>query len=75
VEYKSRSYLPVSLNQFADLVRDHEDQWVAIIEKDGIEFIVGAGKTAVEAANDSAAKGHPEAMLFRVPAFDVRFVY
>lgn len=60
---------------FAELVRGHENQWVAIIETDGIEFVVGTGQTAVEAAKDAAAKGHPQAMLFRVPSSDVRFVY
>jgi hypothetical protein len=60
---------------FAELVRDHENQWVAIIETDGIEFVVGTGQTAVEAAKDAASKGHPQAMLFRVPSSDVRFVY
>ena len=60
---------------FADLIRDHENQWVAIIEKDGVEFIVGTGRTAIEAANDARTKGHSQAMLFNVPSFDQRFVY
>jgi hypothetical protein len=60
---------------FAALVRNHENQWVAIIEEDGVEFVVGTGKTAVEAANEATAKGHPQAMLFKVPSFHTRFVY
>ena len=59
---------------FADLVKDHEDQWVAIIEKDGVESIVGTGRTAVEAVRDATAKGHPQAMLFKVPSFSARFI-
>ncbi len=59
---------------FADLIRNHENQWVAIIERDGVEFIVGSGKTAVEAVKEATAKGHPQAMLFKVPSFKMRFV-
>ena len=60
---------------FADLIRDHENQWVAIIEKDGVEFVVGTGKTAVEAVRDAAKKGYQQAMLFKVPSFKTRFIY
>lgn len=60
---------------FFELVSNHENQWVAIIEKDGVEFVVGDGRTAVEAANEASAKGHPQAMLFKVPSFEMRFVY
>lgn len=61
-------------NAFADLVRNYENLWVAIIDKDGVEFIVGTGRTAVEAANQATEKGHPQAMLFRVPSFNSRFI-
>ena len=60
---------------FADLVKDYEDQWVAIIENDGVESIVGSGATAVQAANQAAEHGHPLARLVKVPSFDIRFVY
>jgi hypothetical protein len=60
---------------FADLVRDHENQWVAIIERDGVEFVVGTGNTAVEAVKEASAKGHPQAMLFKVPSFKTRFIF
>jgi hypothetical protein len=59
---------------FADLIRDYEDQWVAIDERDGVEFIVGQGKDAVEAAHDAEEKGFPNAMLFKVPSFTSRFI-
>lgn len=59
---------------FADLVRDYENLWVAIIEKDGVEFIVGSGSTAVQAAKEAADRGHPQAMLSRVPSFNSRFI-
>jgi hypothetical protein len=60
---------------FADLIREYEDQWVAIDERDGVEFIVGHGQTAVEAANQAADKGYPQAMLFKVPSFKTRFIF
>jgi len=60
---------------FADLIKDHENQWVTIIEKDGVEFVVGTGSTAVEAVKDAATKGYPQAMLFKVPSFKARFIY
>jgi len=59
---------------FADLVRDYENMWVAIIEEDGVEYVVGHGPTAVEAANEATDKGHPLAMLVRVPPFNARFI-
>jgi hypothetical protein len=49
--------------------------WVAITDKDGVEFIVGHGPTAVEAANEASEKGYPQAMLFKVPSFKTRSVF
>jgi len=60
---------------FADLVRDYEDQWVAVIEDDGVQFVVGNGPTAVEAAKQATKRGHSQARLFKVPSFSVRLVY
>ncbi|HUE82986.1 MAG TPA: hypothetical protein VMM84_12805 [Pyrinomonadaceae bacterium] len=60
---------------FADVVRDYENLWVAIVEKDGVEFVMGHGQTAVEAANEASEKGYPQAMLFKVPSFKKRFVF
>lgn len=59
---------------FAELVREYENMWVAIIEKDGVEYVVGHGPTAVEAANEATDKGHPLAVLVRVPSFKTRFI-
>lgn len=59
---------------FAELVRPYENLWVAIDERDGIRFIVGSGKDAVEAANDAEAKGFPDAALLRVPSFSSTFI-
>ena len=60
---------------FADLVRQYEDMWVAIIEKAGVEYVVGHGSTAVEAANEAKGKGQPQAVLFKVALFKSRSVY
>ncbi|HET6862832.1 MAG TPA: hypothetical protein VFH91_07280 [Pyrinomonadaceae bacterium] len=60
---------------FAELVREYENMWVAIIEKDSVEFVVGHGSTAAQAAQEATQKGHPQATLFRVPSFKNRFVY
>lgn len=59
---------------FAELVKDHENQWVAIIEKDGVEFIVGSGSKAAEASEEARAKGYSRATLFKVPSFRSRFI-
>jgi hypothetical protein len=59
---------------FAELIRDYESLWVAIVEKDGVEFVVGSGPTAVQAANEAKEKDYPQAMLFRVPSFKTRFI-
>ena len=59
---------------FAELVRAYENQWVAIDERDGVRFIVGVGRDAVEAANDAEAKGFPDAVLLRVPSFTATFI-
>jgi len=60
---------------FAELVREYENLWVAIIEKDEVEYVVGHGSTAVEAANEATDKGHPQAMLVKVPSFKTRFIF
>ena len=60
---------------FAELVRQYENMWVAIIEEDGEEQVVGHGTTAVQAANEAAEKGHSEPTLFKVPSFKSRFIY
>jgi len=60
--------------EFAESVRPYEDQWVAIDERDGVRFIVGSGRDAVEAAENAEAKGFPDAVLLRVPSFTSTFI-
>jgi hypothetical protein len=59
---------------FAELVRGYENEWIALVEKDGADFVVGSGATAVEAVNQAREHGYPEARLFKVPSFSVRMV-
>ena len=68
--------MPATDNEtaFAELVREYEDQWVAIDDRDGVKFIVGSGKDAVEAAQAAEAKGFPDAALLRVPSFSSTFI-
>lgn len=69
--------MPATIDQetaFAELARPYENQWIAIEERDGVRFIVGSGRDAVEAANDAEAKGHPDAVLVKVPSFTLRFI-
>jgi len=60
--------------EFAELVRSHENQWIALDDRDGVRFIVGTGHDAVEAAQDAESKGFPDAVLFKVPSFSSSFV-
>jgi hypothetical protein len=59
---------------FAELVRDHENQWIALDDRDGVKFIVGSGRDAVEAAHDADSNGFPDAILMKVPSFSSSFV-
>jgi hypothetical protein len=60
---------------FAELVREYENLWVAIVERDGVQYVVGHGSTAVQANNEATEKGYPQPMLFKVPSFKSRFIY
>lgn len=60
---------------FAELIRDYENLWVALVEKDGEEFVVGSGETPTEALAQAKAKGFTNAVLFSVPSFSHAFIY
>ena len=42
---------------FLNQLEQHENEWVAFIEQDGAEIVVGSGKDALEAINDAENKG------------------
>ena len=59
---------------FVDAMREYEDRWVAFIEVNGAETIVGSGSDAVEAIAEAEAKGFVDAILMKVPRFDTGFI-
>lgn len=59
---------------FAELVRDYENLWIAIEEREGAQVVVGSGRSAVEAVTAADANGFPDAVLFKVPSFSSTFV-
>ena len=60
---------------FAELVREYENQWVALIETGGKEEVVGSGSTPKEALNQARQKGFTDVVLFSVPSFSHSFAY
>ena len=59
---------------FVEALRQHENRWVAFIEDEGSEIIVGSGTDAVEAMAEAEAKGYPDAVLFKVPPFNTTLI-
>lgn len=55
---------------FVEALRQHENRWVAFIEVEGAETIVGSGRDAVEALAEAKANGFTDAVLLKVPRFD-----
>ncbi len=53
---------------------EHENEWVAFIEEDGAETVVGSGKDAVEASRAAEERGFPDAVLMKVRRFDRGFI-
>ena len=59
---------------FLKQLEEHENEWVAFIEEDGAEVVVGSGKDAVEAARAAEERGFPDAVLMKVRPFDRGFI-
>jgi hypothetical protein len=55
-------------------LRKYENKWVAILESEEGEIVVGSGKDAVEATNEAEARGFKDAVLFFVRPFDKSFM-
>ncbi|HYR74198.1 MAG TPA: DUF5678 domain-containing protein [Pyrinomonadaceae bacterium] len=55
---------------FLGQLEEHENEWVAFIQEDGAEIVVGSGKDAVEAIQEAEKRGFPDAVLMKVPPFD-----
>ena len=60
---------------FAELVREYENQWVALVENNGREEVVGSGQTPKEALNQAKEKGFTDVLLFSVPSFSHSLAY
>ena len=59
---------------FLSQLEEHENEWVAFIEEDGAETVVGSGKDAVEASRAAEERGFPDAVLMKLPRFDRGFI-
>ena len=59
---------------FPNIIRTHENKWVAIAEIDGKETIVGSGDDATEATAQAKARGYLETVLFKVPSFHIGYI-
>ncbi len=55
-------------------LRKYENKWVAVLESEDEELIVGSGKDAVEAKRDAQAKGFNDVVLFWVRPFDAGYI-
>lgn len=55
-------------------LRKYEGKWVAVLESEDGDIIVGSGEDAVEARRDAQAKGFNDIVLFWVRPFDVGFI-
>ncbi len=59
---------------FVEAMREYENRWIAFIEVNGTETIVGSGSDAVEAIAEAEARGFVDAVLMKVPRFDTSFI-
>jgi hypothetical protein len=54
---------------FLEELRKYENKWVAILENEDEEIIVGSGSDAVEAKSEAIARGFSDVVLFWVKPF------
>ena len=59
---------------FLEEMEKYENKWIAFVESNGADIIVGSGNDAVEAMNDAETNGFPDAVLFKVPRFDRGYI-
>jgi hypothetical protein len=60
--------------QLSAVIEDYENKWVALIERNGEDLVVGVGNDAVEAIGDAKANGFEDPILMKIPRFDVSFI-
>lgn len=54
---------------FLEELKKYENRWVAVLESEDEEIIVGSGEDAVEAKSDAVARGFSDVVLFWVRPF------
>jgi hypothetical protein len=59
---------------FLSELRKYENKWIAILESEDGDMVVGSGKDAVEATNEAEARGFKDTVLFFVRPFDKSFI-
>ena len=55
-------------------LRKYENKWVAVLESEDGDIIVGSGEDAVDASHDAHVKGFDDVVLFWVKPSNVGFV-
>jgi hypothetical protein len=55
-------------------LRCYQNQWVAVVEDEHGDIIVGSGKDAVGAKADARSKGHEDVVLFWVRPANMHFI-
>lgn len=60
--------------KFIEELGQYENRWVAIVETEEEQRIVGSGGDAVEAARNAEVNGYPEAFLFKVFPYEARYI-
>ena len=61
-------------SMFVEDLNGYEGKWLALIESDGSQTIVGSGNDAEQAMSEATAKGFGEAFLYKVFPFDQSYV-
>jgi hypothetical protein len=59
---------------YLDELRKHENRWVAVLESEGEDIIVGSGKDAVEAKHNAQKNGFKDVVLFWVRPFNAGYL-
>ena len=59
---------------YLNALRKYENKWVAVLESEGEDIIVGSGVDAVAAELDAQSKGFDNVVLFWVRSFNVGFI-
>jgi Family of unknown function (DUF5678) len=55
---------------YLEELKKYENRWVAVLESEDEDIIVGSGKDAVEAKRDANTKGFNDVVLFWVRPFN-----